>query len=186
MRLGGWERSSRGAETVALVDTGCTVSISEGGPTLPLLISPAVDERFGATAVLGIPECDRTDELIAERLGLPLVVVEEEEGVGGNVDAGPIGTGSNVRPAEVTPGGPGAQPKPGDTSLRPIRETLAALASPNRPAIPVSAGGALQGQRLLDLPPALVGHADPDRVLRWLRNGADPQASSCRWSCRSI
>ena len=76
MRLGGWERSSRGAESVALVDTGCTVSISEGGPSLPLLISPAVDERFGATAVLGIPECDRTDELIAERLGIPSGVGE--------------------------------------------------------------------------------------------------------------
>ena len=38
---------------------------------LPLLISPVVDERFGATAVLGIPEQDRTDELIAQRLGIP-------------------------------------------------------------------------------------------------------------------
>jgi leucyl-tRNA synthetase len=67
MRIGGWERSARGAETVALVDTGCTVSLP-GGPELPLLVSPAVDERFGATAVLGIPEHDRTDELIAQRL----------------------------------------------------------------------------------------------------------------------
>jgi leucyl-tRNA synthetase len=135
MRLGGWERSSRGAETVALVDTGCTVSISEGGPPLPLLISPAVDERFGATAVLGIPERDHTDELIAERLGIP-VAREEEGGVGGNVDAGPTGIGSNVRPAEVTAGGPdahravagahGAQPKPGD--MRPGCEC-----PPNRP-----------------------------------------------------
>jgi leucyl-tRNA synthetase len=110
MRLGGWERSSRGAEAVALVDTGCTVSISEGGPTLPLLISPAVDERFGATAVLGIPERDRTDELIAERLGILPVEKGKEEGVGGNVDAGPNGTGSTVHPAEVAAGGPVASP----------------------------------------------------------------------------
>ncbi len=113
MRLGGWERSSRGAETVALVDTGCTVSISEGGRSLPLLISPAVDERFGATAVLGIPECDRTDELIAERLGIPSAHEKEEEegGVGGNVDAGSSGSGSPVRPAEVAAGGSeGARP----------------------------------------------------------------------------
>ena len=33
-----------------------------------MLISPAVDGRFGATAVLGIPEADRTDEVLAERL----------------------------------------------------------------------------------------------------------------------
>src|SRR5438128_826138 len=32
-------------------------------------------------------------------------------------------------------------------------------------------GGALQGRRLLDLAPALVGHADPDRLLRVLRRG---------------
>jgi leucyl-tRNA synthetase len=77
MRLGGWERSSRGAETVALVDTGRKLEVA--GRSLPLLVSPAVDERFGATAVLGIPKLDRTDELIAERLGMHL---GEEEGRG--------------------------------------------------------------------------------------------------------
>jgi leucyl-tRNA synthetase len=35
---------------------------------LPLLISPVVDERFGATAVLGVPGLDRTDALIAQRI----------------------------------------------------------------------------------------------------------------------
>ena len=35
-----------------------------------MLISPTVDGRFGATAVFGIPGEDKTDELIAERLGL--------------------------------------------------------------------------------------------------------------------
>jgi leucyl-tRNA synthetase len=69
MRLGGWERSSRGAEATALVDSGSTLSLP-GGPPLPLFISPVVDERFGATAVLGVPQLDRTDELIAERLRL--------------------------------------------------------------------------------------------------------------------
>jgi leucyl-tRNA synthetase len=106
MRLGGWERSSRGAEAVALVDTGCTVSISAGGPALPLLISPAVDERFGATAVLGIPAMDRTDELIAQRLGIPSPE-EEEEGLGSGVAAGSSGAGPSVRPAQDATGGPG-------------------------------------------------------------------------------
>ena len=35
-----------------------------------MLISPVVDGRFGATAILGIPARDRTDALIAGRLGL--------------------------------------------------------------------------------------------------------------------
>jgi leucyl-tRNA synthetase len=68
MRLGGWERSSRSADSIALVNTGCALTLAGGTSPLPLLISPVVDERFGATAVLGIPEHDRTDEVIAERL----------------------------------------------------------------------------------------------------------------------
>ncbi len=119
MRLGGWERSSRGAETVALVDTGCAVSISGGGEPLPLLISPAVDERFGATAVLGIPAMDRTDELIAQRLGISS---EEEGGLGSGVEAGSSGADPPIRPAEASAGGPGgASPavryKAGDFSI---------------------------------------------------------------------
>ncbi len=70
MRLGGWERSSRAAETMALVDTGRTVALYDGGPRLPVAISPVVDERFGVTAVLGVPAADRTDALIGERLGV--------------------------------------------------------------------------------------------------------------------
>ena len=37
-----------------------------------MLISPGVDGRFGATAVFGIPEADRTDEVLAERIGVSL------------------------------------------------------------------------------------------------------------------
>jgi leucyl-tRNA synthetase len=68
MRLGGWERSSRAAETIALVDTGYELRLAGGERALPLLISPVVDERFGATAVLGVPQLDRTDALIAQRI----------------------------------------------------------------------------------------------------------------------
>jgi leucyl-tRNA synthetase len=69
LRQGGWERSARDAEAVPVIDTGRVLSGPEG-LSLPLLISPAVDARFGVTVALGIPQEDRTDEVIAARLGL--------------------------------------------------------------------------------------------------------------------
>ena len=68
LRSGGLERSSRDAEAIPLIDTGHSLS-ARGRRSLPVLISPVVDGRFGATAVLGIPERDHTDAMIAERLG---------------------------------------------------------------------------------------------------------------------
>jgi leucyl-tRNA synthetase len=68
LRSGGLERSSRDARSIALIDTGRSLPAPAGGGWLPVLISPAVDGRFGATAVFGIPEHDRTDEVLAERL----------------------------------------------------------------------------------------------------------------------
>jgi leucyl-tRNA synthetase len=68
LRSSGVERSSRDARTIALIDTGRSLPAPVGERTLPVLISPGVDGRFGATAVFGIPPEDRTDEVIAERL----------------------------------------------------------------------------------------------------------------------
>jgi leucyl-tRNA synthetase len=69
LRSGGWERSSREAETIPVIDTRLVVAGPDGAE-LPVLISPLVDSRFGVTAVLGVPAHDRTDEVIAQRLGL--------------------------------------------------------------------------------------------------------------------
>ena len=71
LRSGGWERSAREAETIPVIDTHRTLAWA-GGEPLPLLISPLVDARFGATVVLGVPAADRTDEVIARRMGLAL------------------------------------------------------------------------------------------------------------------
>jgi leucyl-tRNA synthetase len=70
LRSGGLERRARDADAIPLIDTGRTLLWPRGG-SLPVLISPLVDGRFGATAVLGIPEHDHADALIAERLSLP-------------------------------------------------------------------------------------------------------------------
>jgi leucyl-tRNA synthetase len=73
LRSGGLERADREAEALPVIDTGHTLKLSEAPAELPLLVSPAVDGRFGATAVLGVPASDATDALIAHRLfGDPL------------------------------------------------------------------------------------------------------------------
>jgi leucyl-tRNA synthetase len=69
LRSGGWERSSRDAETIPLIDTRSALR-TPAGAGLPLIISPLVDSRFGVTAVLGVPAEDRADAVIARRLGL--------------------------------------------------------------------------------------------------------------------
>ncbi len=71
LRAGGWERSAREAETIPVVDARTRVRApGAGGGELPVLVSPIVDGRFGPTAVLGIPSRERSDEVIAVRLGL--------------------------------------------------------------------------------------------------------------------
>jgi leucyl-tRNA synthetase len=71
MRSGGWERSAREAEEIPVIDTRRVVLGPDGSP-LPVLVSPLVDSRFGPTIVLGVPTRDRTDEVIARRLGIEL------------------------------------------------------------------------------------------------------------------
>lgn len=71
LRSGGWERSSREAEAIQVIDTGGRVR-SPSGESLPVLVSPVVDSRFGATIALGVPSADRTDAVIAQRLELPV------------------------------------------------------------------------------------------------------------------
>jgi leucyl-tRNA synthetase len=68
MRSGGWERSAREAETIPFIDTGRTLT-GPCGDLLPVIVSPLVDSRFGVTAVLGIPEADHADRVLAQRLG---------------------------------------------------------------------------------------------------------------------
>ncbi len=80
LRSGGWERSARDAETIPVVETGRALSGPDGSE-LPVLISPVVDARFGPTVALGVPGRDRTDAVIAQRLGLPFS--EDDEPAGG-------------------------------------------------------------------------------------------------------
>jgi leucyl-tRNA synthetase len=68
LRSTGLDRSAREAEAIPVIDSGRYVAGPTGGDPLPVLISPVVDGRYGPTAVLGMPERDRTDAVIAERV----------------------------------------------------------------------------------------------------------------------
>ncbi|HEY7953130.1 MAG TPA: class I tRNA ligase family protein [Solirubrobacteraceae bacterium] len=70
VREAGWRRENRDLEQVPVVPTGALASVPGVAGTLPIVISPLVDARFGPTAVLGIPELDATDQRIAQRLAV--------------------------------------------------------------------------------------------------------------------
>jgi leucyl-tRNA synthetase len=66
-----WWRGENGAGGAAAVPTGLQASVPGASTLLPIVVSPRVEERFGATAVLGIPERDEGDRAISERLEKP-------------------------------------------------------------------------------------------------------------------
>ncbi len=101
LRSGGLERDARDAEAIPLIDTARTLPSPATGDAMPVLISPIVDGRFGATAVLGIPARDRTDALIAARLGLEVDASVDaadsgENQPGDTMDSPPV---QGIRPA---------------------------------------------------------------------------------------
>jgi leucyl-tRNA synthetase len=69
MRSMGWRSGDR-AGTVDVIDTGLTARVVGSERELPVLVSPIVDARHGATASLGIPAADATDATIGEKAGI--------------------------------------------------------------------------------------------------------------------
>jgi len=105
LRSGGWERSSREAETIPVIDTGRVVLAPHAG-ALPVLISPLVDSRFGPTAILGVPARDHTDEVVARRLRIERPDMDETGSR--EVDAG--ATGSYASASDANGAAAGADP----------------------------------------------------------------------------
>jgi leucyl-tRNA synthetase len=110
LRSGGWERSAREAETIPVIDTG-RVLLGPSGAELPVFLSPLVDSRFGPTVVLGVPTRDRTDEVIATRMGMQLPAQADasgadaseadapatgERGASANGDGAPLAAGARA------------------------------------------------------------------------------------------
>jgi len=69
MRSLGWRSGDR-AGTVEVIDTGLTARVAGLDHALPVLVSPIVDARHGATASLGIPAADETDATIGAKAGI--------------------------------------------------------------------------------------------------------------------
>ena len=83
-----------------------------------------------------------------------------------------------MRPPAVVAGARPARTRP------PVAEGSRAPAPVRHSPARSCARGPLQGVRLRDLAPALLGHADPDRLLRRAAARCRCRASSCRWCCR--
>jgi leucyl-tRNA synthetase len=96
IRQGGWQRGDRSAENVPALDTGVR-AIAPNGAELPIVISPAVDGRYGSTAVLGIPAADESDGVIARRLDLPRPEPKLATTPAGGNGSGPAGPRAAVR-----------------------------------------------------------------------------------------
>jgi leucyl-tRNA synthetase len=84
MRSMGWRSGDR-AGTVDVIDTGLTASVAGIPRALPVLVSPIVDARHGATASLGIPAADRTDAVVGEKAGIAALVGDAAAGSAGVV-----------------------------------------------------------------------------------------------------
>jgi leucyl-tRNA synthetase len=65
---GAVRRDERHASQVPIRETGVYVRIPSVPWELPVIVSPYIDDLYGACAAVGIPSVDRRDELIAERL----------------------------------------------------------------------------------------------------------------------
>ncbi|HMI93031.1 MAG TPA: class I tRNA ligase family protein [Polyangiales bacterium] len=64
----GVQRDERSAEAAPLIETGRALVVPGFDNPLPVVITPAVDDRFGHTAILGIPAADRVDARLAKRV----------------------------------------------------------------------------------------------------------------------
>jgi leucyl-tRNA synthetase len=66
----GLRRDERSIQRVPAIKTDHTLRLPGSNRNLPIVVTPAVDIRFGGGAALGIPACDRHDAALADQLGI--------------------------------------------------------------------------------------------------------------------
>ena len=88
LRTGSFTRSEYKPEQIAIVETDVQLIVPGVPSMLPLIVSPYVDARFGASAALGVPDDDAIAQAIAARLA---------------PKASKLAVQSGAQPAEVRP-----------------------------------------------------------------------------------
>jgi leucyl-tRNA synthetase len=68
VRRAGVQRDERAADSAPVINTGRALGVAGFQKPLPVVITPAVDDRYGHTAVLGIPAVDKVDATLAQRV----------------------------------------------------------------------------------------------------------------------
>lgn len=76
-RRRGMAREERSTQRLPAIATGLEIDLPSLGRALPVVITTAVDLRFGSGATLGVPSCDPIDAALADQLGL---CAREEQG----------------------------------------------------------------------------------------------------------
>ena len=157
------ERTSTEREKTG-VFTGAYCINPFNGERVPVWIADYVLATYGTGAVMGVPAHDERDFEFAKKYGLTIVPV---------IAAARTGDGGELER--------GAPARRHDDQLRPVRRHASTRRRDRRSSQYAEEQGYgkrhghLPPARLADLAPALLGHADPDRLLR-------RTAASCR--CR--
>ncbi|MGB2709990.1 MAG: class I tRNA ligase family protein [Conexibacter sp.] len=68
VRRAGVQRDDRSVDAAPVIETGRALGIPGFAKPLPVVITSAVDDRFGHTAVLGIPAVDKVDAALGTRI----------------------------------------------------------------------------------------------------------------------
>ena len=153
----------------------------------PIAINPVNDERipiwiadyvlmgYGTGAIMAVPAHDQRDFEFARAFDLPIRVVVQPEGEPDSTGDDDRGVCRRRRDGQFR----------ADSTGRPVPEARAGDHRLAGRAGPRQGGGQLPTARLVDLPSALLGHADPGRSIAttaaWCRCPSGNCRSCCRW-----
>src|SRR5262249_12883499 len=137
------------------------------GERIPVWAADYVLPDYGTGAIMAVPAHDQRDLDFARAYGLPVVPVVDTGG------AGPRGNRHrDLRRRDADELRADQRPGQGRRHRQDHRDPGRAGQGPR--------GGQLPAARLAGIQAAVLGHAHPDRVLRWLRRGTRPRRPAAR------